>query len=29
MLATFAFLALYRTRGKEAVKLEILPEVLA
>ncbi len=29
MLATFAFLALYRARGKEAGKLEILPEVLA
>jgi len=29
MLATFAFLALYRARGKEAGKLEILPEGLA
>jgi MFS family permease len=29
MLATFAFLALYRVRGKEAEKLEIMPETAA
>jgi MFS family permease len=29
MLSTFAFLALYRVRGKETDKIEIMPEVAA